>query len=183
MKNNSLINTISPKQQYAVRRWFIISMLLLSASIIIIILLEIPQLYALRSIKKDNEMLVVQTEEFDRVMARQHKLQQEEQQFKKRQETVNQYREQLDRLIDNFSHIMYACASDSTIESLQIKNNHLELTARCTQAHHATDFIERLSQSKQFSNLTLTSLQQTEQKSKLLFTVQGEQTVDAKKFK
>ena len=174
MKNNSLINTVSPKQQYAIRRWFIISTLLLSVSVIIIIVLEIPQLYALQSIKKDNKMLVAQTEQFDKIMARQHKLQQEEQQLRKQQEILNQHNEQLNRLIGSFSHIMHACAPNSTIESLQIKNHHLELTARCTQTHHATDFIADLSQSKQFSNLALTSLQQTEQKSKLLFTVQGE---------
>jgi len=175
MKNNSLINTVSPKEQYAIRRWFIISTLLLSASIVIIIVLEIPQLYALQSIKKDNKMLITQTEQFDQVMTRKHKLQQEEEQLRKHQETVNQYNEQLDRLIDNFSHIMHACASGNTIESLQLKNHHFELTARCAQAHHATDFIANLSESKQFRNLTLTSLQQTEQKSKLLFTVHGEE--------
>ena len=174
MKKNSLINTVSPEQQYAIRRWFIISMLLLSVSVIIIIVLEIPQLYALQSIKKDNKMLVVQTEQFDKVMTRQHKLQQEEQQLRKRQETVNQHNEQLDRLIDNIAHIIHACASDSTIESLQIKNHHFELTACCTQTRYAIDFVENLSQSKQFRNLTLTSLQQTEQKLKLLFTVKGE---------
>jgi len=174
MKNNSLINTVSPKQQYAIRRWFIISMLLISASIVMIIVLEIPQLYALQSIKKDNEMLVAQTEQFDKVMARQHKLKQEEEQLRKCQETVSQHNEQLDRLIDNFSYIIHACASDSTIESLQIKDHYIEVTACCTQTHHATDFIADLSQSKQFRNLVLASLQQTEQKSKLLFTVQGE---------
>jgi len=174
MKNNSLVNTVSPKQQYAIRRWFIIFTLLLSASIIIIIVSEIPQLYALQSIKKDNKILVEQTEQFDKVMARQHELQQEEEQLRKHQETANQHNEQLDRLIDNFSHIIHACASDSTIESLQIKNHHFELTAHCMQTHHAIDFIAQLSQSKQFHNLILTSLQQTEQKSKLLFTVQGE---------
>jgi len=174
MKKNSLINTVSPKQQYAIRRWFIISMLLFSASIIIIIVLEIPQLYVLQSIKKDNKILLVQTEQFDKVMTRQHKLQQEEQQLRKHQETINQHNEQLDHLIDDFSHIIHACASDSTIESLQIKNHYLELTAHCAQVHHATDFIAHLSELKQFRNLTLTSLQQTEQKSKLLFTVQGE---------
>jgi len=175
MKNNNLINTISPTQQYAIRHWFIISSLLLSATIIVIIVLEIPQLYALQSIKKENTALRAQTEPFDQVMAQQHKLQQEEQQCRKKQEVINQYHEQLDHLIDNLSHIIHACRPDCRIESLQIKNNHFELTARCTQIQHATDFITQLSESKQFRNLSFTSLQQANQKSSFLFTVQGEQ--------
>jgi len=173
MKNNNLINTISPTQQYAIRRWFIISTLLLSTTIIVIIILEIPQLYALQSIKKENTALHAQTEPFDQVMAEQHKLQQEEQQCREKQEVINQYHEQLDHLIDNLSHIIHTHTPNCRIESLQIKNNHFELTARCTQTQHATDFIAQLSESKQFRNLRLTSLQQTEQKPSFLFTVQG----------
>ncbi len=173
MKNNNLINTISQTQQYAIRRWFTISTLLLSATIIVIILLEIPQLYALQSIKKENTLLRAQTEPFDQVMAEQHKLQQEEQQCREKQEVINQYHEQLDHLIDNLSHIIHARTSDCRIESLQIKNNHFELTARCTQPQKATNFITQLSESKQFRNLRLTSLQQTNQKPSFLFTVQG----------
>ncbi len=174
MKNNNLINTISHTQQYAIRRWFIISTLLLSATIIVIIVLEIPQLYALQSIKKENTTLSAQTEPFDQVMAQQHKLQQEEEQCRKKQEVINQYQEQLEHLIDNLSHIIHAHTPDCRIESLQIKNNHFELTARCTQVQHATAFTAQLSESKQFHNLRLTSLQQTDQKPSFLFTVQGE---------
>ncbi len=173
MKNNNLINTISPTQQYAIRRWFILSTLLLSATIIVIIVLEIPQLYALQSIKKENIALRAQTEPFDQVMAEQHKLQQEEQQCRKKQEVINKYQQELDHLIDNLSHIIHARRPDCRIESLQIKNHDLELTARCAQPQQATDFIAQLAESKQFRNLRLTSLQQTEQKPSFLFTVQG----------
>jgi len=174
MKNNNLINTISSTQQYAIRRWFIISTLLLSAAIIIIILLEIPQLYALQSIKKENTALRAQTAPFDQVMTQQHKLQQKEQQCRKKQEVINQYHEQLDHLIDNLSHVIHASRPDIMIESLQIKNHHFELTARCAQPQQATNFITQLSEAEQFRNLRLTSLQQTEQKPSFLFTVQGE---------
>ncbi len=173
MKNNNLINTISHTQQYAIRRWFIISTLLLSATIIVIIVLEIPQLYALQSIKKENIALYAQTAPFDQVMAEQHKLQQEEQQCREKQKVINQYRQELTHLIDNLSHIIHASTSDIMIESLQIKNHHFELTARCTQPQQATNFITQLSQAEQFGNLRLTSLQKTEQKPSFLFTVQG----------
>ncbi|MGB8366879.1 MAG: hypothetical protein WCD44_00820 [Candidatus Babeliales bacterium] len=174
MKKNNLINTLSSDQQYAIRRWFVFSFFLLSSAIIVIIILELPQLYALQSIKKENLTLVAQTESFARVMDQQNKLQQESQQYKEKQEVITKYEKELVKLIDNFSIITQLSSSICSIESLQIRANHIELVASCTQIQHVTDLLNQLIESKQFHNLALTSLQQTEQQPSFLFTIKGE---------
>lgn len=175
MKKNNLIKTLSPEQQYAIKRWFIISLFLSSITIVIVIAFEIPQVYALQSIKKENTALAIQTESFNSIIGQQHKLKKKEQEYKEKQAKITKYKDELISLITHLSTVVQASKPACNIESLHIKPNSIELVAYCTQIQNATNFLDKLVESKQFHDTELTSLQyQTKQNPSFLFTIKGQ---------
>src|SRR5579871_5907956 len=64
MKQINFITTLTPQQQYEIRRWFITSSLITITILIAIICYFAPQLYALHIIKKEIATLKIKTKEY-----------------------------------------------------------------------------------------------------------------------
>ncbi len=173
MKDVNLVNTIPLHRQYEIRRWFILSMTLLGGTLVTITILQVPQLRAWYSIKKEKENLKESLHIFESVMDKKHELKQQEKQLRNKKTKLEQCTKDPKSPIKQMQMIFTACNSTIELDRLTIQKSSFKITAACSQAEHATGFMQRLSKDTHVQNTKLVSMQQHKNNQTLSFTVQG----------
>ena len=170
MKNINFIKTIPPKEQVAIYRWFLVSTFLLITTIMGILIVQIPQLYTLWTLKHEKKKLNKSTTQFEKTLATKHQLTKEKQVLKNQIKKINHLQERNKRPLSYLQAIDRACNSNVRLKSLTV-DKQLQLTAQCNNIKQATTVIENLTESNAFHNLTITNLQQNE--AGLTVTIKG----------
>lgn len=173
MKHVNFINTCTPQQQYELRRWFILSTMLMACTLIGMSFFFLPQLYALYSTKKEITVLQSKTHNYSELTNTQMKLKTEQAALQKKQVKINHHRNEPNNPHPYLTSIITACGTDVHIEHVRKNKKDCEIVALFPTPERATDMIKQLSNTSQLTQLKLTSLQQETQTKKLRCTIKG----------
>lgn len=173
MKHINFINTLSPQQQYELRRWFIFSTLLIMCTFIGMSCFFLPQLHALYSTKKEITALQSKTKNYSELTNTQTQLKKEHEALQKKQIKINHHRDQPNNPHPYLTSIIAACSTDVQLEHVRKNKKDCEIIAMFPTPERATDMIKQLSDTNQFTQLKLTSLQNDTQTKNLRCTIKG----------
>lgn len=172
MKNVNLIQTIPPKKQFEIRRWFWLSTLLSLITLIILSIFTYLQLSTLYATHKEVNTLQEKVKKYDEEMTRKNKLKDELEALQNKKNKIDQFIHRPKNPHSTLTDLTSACGSSITILDIRLNNKNLELSALCASPEHATVFMQRLATFKQFSGLKLASLD-LEQSTKFKIVVKG----------
>lgn len=170
MKNINFIKTIPPKEQVAIHRWFLISTFLIIITIMGILIIQIPQLHTLWTLKHEKKKLNESIAQFEETLATKDQLTKKKQVLKNQIKKINHLQERNKRPRSYLQAIDRACNSNVCLKSLTVDKK-LHLIAQCNNINQATTVIKNLTESKSFHNLTITNLQKNE--AGLTVTIKG----------
>jgi hypothetical protein len=169
---HTLITSLSPQQQYEIRRWTVISITGLTVSAIIGLSFVVPPLYSLygtyKEIAEKRKKLMVNNN-IDATLSKQKK---EYEELHKKYDKVMRSKNNPKNPITYLELIMESL-KNMTVEKITKHKRSLEITALCTTPHDATAFIENLVASKQYKSVKLISLQQDVQTNRFRCFIQG----------
>jgi Tfp pilus assembly protein PilN len=173
MKHINFITTLSPQHQYELRRWFIFSTILIACTLICMSFFFLPQLYALYSTKKEITSLQQKTKNFSELTTRQTQLKKEHEALQKKQTKINHHLNTPNNPHPYLTSIIAACGTDVQLEHVRKNKKECEIIALFSTPERATDMIQQLSLTGQFTKLTLASLQSDAQTKKLRCTIKA----------
>lgn len=172
MKNVNLIQTLSPKKQFEIRRWFLLSTLLSLITLIIISFFTYLQLSTLHTTQKEIDTLREKAKQYDEEINNKNKLTHELETLQSKKNKIDQFIHTPKNPHSTLADLTSACGSSITILDVCLNNKILELSALCDSPEHATVFMQRLATFKQFSGLKLASLG-LEQSTRFKIVVKG----------
>jgi hypothetical protein len=159
MKDINFIKTLSAKEQHGLRTWAMFSFSMLSLVFVAIALLQIPQLSTLNQTKKEYLKLSQNIHTTNTRLT-------QNQTLKNKMYCLGDQCKTIDKLAcaaktpwSCMSYITNACSNSITLQSCNLQNKHVALTAQCTNVQQATHFLQELQKDSKFSNVQLTSLQ------------------------
>lgn len=173
MKNVNFISTFTPQQQYELRRWFIFSTALIICTLIGISFFFLPQLYALYSTKKKITALQQKTKNYNELTNTQIHLKKEHEALQKKQTKINNHQHQPNNPHTYLTPVIAACGTDVQLEHVRKNKKECEIIGLFPTPERATNLIKQLSDTRQFTQLTLTSLQNDTQTKKFRCTIKG----------
>jgi len=173
MKNINFITTLSPQQQYEIRRWFICSMLIVIFTLIAIGFFIIPQLHALYAMKQEITALEKKTKDYAQLTSTKDTLKKENETLQKKRAHLTKYLNQPSNPHTYLAAIINSCSTDVQLEQVRKNKKDLEITALFSTPESATIMIQKLSDTDLFATLKLTSLQHDTQTKKFRCTIKG----------
>lgn len=172
MKDINLIKTIPLHRQYEINRWFIFSIILLVSIIGTVTFFEVPQLYALHTVKTEKYKLEDGLHMFESVMKQKHHLKKTEQNLKQELSKIEQCKKQPGSAVKQLTVIIQACTQTVQLDKVAIHNRSVTISAICSHTEDTMRFMQNLSQPKQAQKLSLVSMQKQNNQG-LHFTLQG----------
>ena len=170
MKNVNFITTLSPEQQYEIRRWFILSMVILICTITAISCFMAPHIYALYTTQQEITALEKKTSNYTQSTSTKDALKKEHELLQNKLIRINRYVNQSNNPHSYLAAIIASCGSDAQLEQVRKNKKTCETTTRVPTPERATHMIQQLSGSEYFTDLKLTSLQHDSQTKKFRST-------------
>jgi len=170
MKQINFITTLTPQQQYEIRRWCIISSLITITILIAIICYFAPQLYALHIIKKEIATLKMKTKEYATLSNTKNTLKKEHDVLQEKIQRINNYIVTPKNPHTYITSIIHAC-KPTKLESIRSNENDIELIVLCPSTESATTATQTLSDTNLFDNVKISSLQYDNKNNQLRCTV------------
>jgi Tfp pilus assembly protein PilN len=158
MKQINFINTLSAKEQYALRRWFYLSTLFISATVMAIVWIQINQIRHLYNIKSQRTPSTDPIE-YEAIHTRKEKLEKEEVELKQKINSLAQLKSDSKNPLDQLNAIATACQASTGLQSLTITPQAIELSAHCSTTQEAIRIVKNLNQSPLFQAVKLNSIQ------------------------
>lgn len=159
MKKVNFIIPVPPQKQYAIRRWFWITIFLCIFSVIAMMYLIFPQLLLYRKLHKEVDVLREQTKEYGSNVKKRDALKKEHELIRVRTKKIDGYSEIAKNPLPYITAITHACGDSVILESVRFNKKECEIIVLCPTSEHANIFIKRLSASELFVNVKLISLQ------------------------
>lgn len=160
MKKVNFITTLSPQKQYAIRRWFVVTIFLSMCSLLVSLYLILPPLLTYIALQKEVRELRVVTQEYGARIKEKDELTKEHDQVRIRIKKIETYNDAPKNPHQYIAAIVQASGDGVTLEALKFNKKECDITLLCPTSEHATVFIKRLSASDLFMNGKLVSLQQ-----------------------
>ena len=173
MKKVNFITTLSPQKQYAIQRWFWVTIFLVICSLIVSAYFVVPQLLTYVALHKEVKELRIATQEYGTRVKEKDVLTTEHDQIRTRTKKIEHYNDAPKNPHAHITAIIQAFGDGVTLEAIKFNKKDCELTLLCPTSEHATVFIKRLSASELFVNVKLVSLQQDTQTKQLRCVVKG----------
>jgi len=167
MKHVNFITTLSPHKQYAMRRWFLVTMVMGIIVLMVSMFFIVPQMMTYVSLKKEVILLRAQTQHHAECCKERDVLKTEHDLMRTHTNKISRHVESPKNPYLYMTAIMQACGDGVILENMNIHKKSCDITALCPTAEHATVFTKRLSASALFTGVKLVSLQQDTQTKQL----------------
>ncbi len=173
MKQNNFVPTLSPQQQYEIRRWLFVSILSFALTFVAITCYFLPQLYNLMSLKKEVTDLKSKTKNYTEITNARSALKKEQTVWHNKKIRIDTYVNKPKNPHAYITTIMNACNNNIIAELIRHNKKNIEITIACPSTECATVFAQQLNDSNYFSDVKITSLQQHDQKNKFKCIIKG----------
>jgi len=173
MKPINFITTLSPEKHYAIKRWFIVSLFLCIILSISLIVVSIPHITTVLSLKQEIKNLRKKTEKSELIEKQYKDILAEQEILKKKQKKINTIVDHRKNSYNYLPVIVQTSADIIKIEHVRFSKESIELTILCKSPEHASTYINQLSASELFAHVKLTSLVQDTQTKQIRCTIKG----------
>jgi hypothetical protein len=179
MKGINFITSLSQKEQYAIRRWFIFTILLAIVALVSVGYVQLKQLARLFEVKNEKKQLAHHEIAFQASNTRKEKLQAQVSAQKSKLAKITKHQTHPKNPLTILNTITAACTKTNVqLQSLTITKQNVEFIGNCAQPEHALAVISNLNESSLFQNSKLVSLQpsqlhQDKNRSGLICTIMG----------
>lgn len=163
MKKVNLITSLSPQKQYAIKRWFVVTIFLCVCSIIIGGYFVLPLLLTYKRLQQEVYTLQQITKNYNEMSNNKNTLKNEHDLTHMRSKKIETYESSSKNPYQYITTVVQACGDGVVLERLNFNKKECEINLVCPTPEHATVFIKRLSASTLFANVKLISLQQDTQ--------------------
>lgn len=174
MKKINIITSLSPEKQYAIRRWFCISMLLSFVLLILGTYFLLAQLLLYFSLKKDFELTQKKIGKYTTHFNSKELLKKEYDELRGRETKVTTYIQQLKNPHSHLSYIVELCKDEIRLESVRFQKKDVELVVQCQTDVQARMYAKKLTESALFSQVKIISLQRNDNNKYLLCTIKAQ---------
>lgn len=171
MKKINIITSLSPQKQYALRRWFYISVVLSLVLVSLGIYFIIPPFLVYVSLQKDIQVMQNSMGNYTASIASKESLKKEYNEWHMRQKKVNCYKQQLKNPYEHIAYILAQCKDNVHLESMRFNKKNVEVIVRCETSGQANMYAKQLNESKLFSQVKIISLQYDDAKKQLLCSI------------
>jgi hypothetical protein len=159
MKKVNFITSLSPQKQYAIARWFWVTIFLFVCAMAVSAYFVVPQLLTYVSLSKEVSALREATKDYGNVVKNKNVLTAEHDALRMRIKKIDNYNDLPKNPHQYITAIVQACGDGATLEALKFNKKNCELTLLCPTPEHATVLIKRLSASELFTGVKLVFLQ------------------------
>ncbi|HLJ30929.1 MAG TPA: hypothetical protein VKU36_00695 [Candidatus Babeliales bacterium] len=163
MKQVNFITTLSIQKQYALRRWFLMSVLLSVITFAILLFFLVPELLTYFSLKQEIVLLHAQTKQYTEQTKQRDIVKKDYEQMRIQSSKIDTFTNGPKNPHAYIAAIAQAGGNGVVLESINIHKKNGDITILCPTAEHATVFVKRLSASELFSGVKLVSLQHDNQ--------------------
>jgi len=173
MKKINLITALPIEKQYAIRRWFCMTVFLFICVVMIASYFIVPNIITYRCLKKENAALVHTTKEHAALTYAKEALKKEYDELHTREAKINNYKQQKKNPYSHIAEIIQLCGNTIELESIRLNKKEIEIEIVSSAAENAQLFIKSLSASSYFSHIKMVSLQQDTQNKKVRCAIKG----------
>ncbi len=159
MKDINFIKTLSAKDQHGLHRWITFSVSMIVLIIIAIALLQIPQLHTFNQIKKEYQQLTRAIHNVNTQITQNQNLKSKMYCLGGQCKTIDNLACATQKYHTCMQCITNACSNIIALQTCNVQNKKLTLTAQCAHVQQAIHFVEQLAQQPTFANVQLLSLQ------------------------
>ena len=163
MKITNFINPVSPQDEHACATWFRLSLITGVAIILCIFYIQLSQLMIWSSYRQEYKKYTHATKQFAQITEEKNKLMTREQMFKNKMDTITQTSEQSCKRIEQLNSLQKACTKDIHLSSCSLTCDGTAIALRCATIEHAQACSLALNQSRQFTDLKITSISPAKQ--------------------
>lgn len=174
MKKINMITALPIEKQYAIRRWFCITVFLFVCAIIVTSYFIVPNIIAYRCLKKDSAALVHTTKEYAALASTKETLKKEYDGLYACEAKINNYKQQKKNPYAHIAEIVRLGGNTIELESIKLNKKEIEIEIVSSTVDNVQLFIKSLSGSPYFSHLKMVSLQQDPQNKKIRCTIKGQ---------
>ncbi len=158
MNSINFIKTLSPKQQYALARWYTVSITLTACTILGIASAQIHQLYTLYGIHNQQTTLQQQTAPSTQQLKYHEHLKEQEKLLAHKQTTIASISHNQRHMHAYIASIIAAVGAEN-ITSLAFNDAAITIIAHCNDAPAALGYLKHLQSAEHFSHIKLIALQ------------------------
>lgn len=159
MKKVNFITSLSPQKQYAIARWFWMTLLLSVCCLLVNLYFIVPEFLMYLSLKKEVVALREKTKKYDNAVKDKNLFKTEQDVIRVRTKKLDNYTNVPKNPHQYIAAIVQSCGGEVVLETINFNKKNCELTLLCPTPEHATVFIKRLSATELFNGVKLVSLQ------------------------
>lgn len=168
MKKINIIDSLSPQQQYALQRWFYMSIVISLALLSIGVYCIVPKFLLYISLQKDIQLMQNQIGHYATHVNEKESLKKEYDEWRMRQTKIDVYRHQLKNPYAHIAYIIAQCKDDVQLESIRFNKKEIEIVVHCKTSVQANTYVKQLNESEFFSQVKMISLQHDDSKNRLV---------------
>jgi len=173
MKHTNFVATLSPQQQYEIRRWFIASTVITVITMISIISYCAPSLYSLYAMKKEMSYLRKKTHTYTELTSKRDALKKENELLQKKRTKIDGYRLEPKNPLTYITAFINMCNNGIIAEHIKNNKKNIELIIVCPTTDNATTVMQQLMDTGYFAEIKIHSLQQHDKSNQLRCTLKG----------
>ena len=157
MKNINFVNTLSHKQQYALRRWWFLSVVLGIGILLVMSILHGLQVHHWYVLTAEYTVLAQQTQALRGTVQARELLSKEQKMLQQKKVKADRVKQSLALVHTRISQITAACAT-AQLETCKWHKNQVELVIGCKDAMAATQCVGQLQKINGLNTIRLVSL-------------------------
>jgi len=173
MKKINFITSLSPQKQYAIRRWFWLTLFLSVGVIIISIYFIIPHYLLYRTLHQQVAVLRHKAKDYSSIIAAKETLKKEYNVILMRNKKIDNYLKVPKNPYSYIVAILQSGAHGVSLEAIRCNKKDCEITCVCSTAEYAKIFMDRLLASELFHSIKLVSLHHDTQQKKFRSVIKG----------
>jgi|GEM_PF-3475985 len=175
MKNINFINTLTHHQHYALRRWWLLSLVLCSGALLLIGVLHGLQMHQWYLLKTEYTALLPEVETVRTTAQTREVLSTAQKKLQQKKVKADRVKQSLDTVHARLTHITTACQGAS-VELCKWYKDQVEIVVACTDASSATRLVEQVRKIDGLDGARLVSLSPRDQ-GMLLATIKAQVSV------
>jgi ABC-type Na+ efflux pump permease subunit len=173
MKQVNCIESLSPKEQRKIYRWFFFSLFFIVMTVLALLGISIPSVMMLMDSKQQVARLGDKVTTYAAMLQEKAQCDQEKTLLHAKQEYIQKYCCNGYIGYDHLRALIDSCGADSVLEIASIKKNECEISIHCAQSEAITAYAQRLQESTYFSSIKVLSIQYDMQKKEFKGTLKG----------
>src|SRR5688572_18771186 len=173
MKKINMITSLSSENQYVIRRWFCISIMLSFVLCVVGTYFIVPPLFLYVSLKKEIMLTQKKISDYTHHHNSKELLKKEYDELRRHETKVNGYLQQLKNPYFHMAYIVTLCKDNTQLESVRFQKQEVEINIQCQTSEQAHIYAKKLTESALFSQVKIISLQRNDDHKYILCTIKA----------